>query len=130
MLERTWQVLRDTDPPIRFTHRGLACLVFERLYPTQQPTRSQLSAIRRATAALVNDGRIERSSDRSYGEKAYDGPPRPTHLRAGRWYRNPEGVSYRRIDHNADNTGLSDRQIATVLGVSVRTVRRDVERAK
>jgi hypothetical protein len=84
--------------PQSFRHRDLACQV----YGTEEPTAAQLSAVRRAVARLVGDGRALRLPDRRWGEGT------GTHLRRSRdgsrsyTYSNPTGVQVRRVMTDAD----------------------------
>ena len=90
----------DAEMVIGFTYRALA----GRVYDTDDPTAAQLSAVRRAVARLVADGRAERGARRptSYGDVPWrvELPPRPgygEHYRRNRhgeeWLAyNPGGV--------------------------------------
>ena len=59
-IERIVNVKHPRDGWVNtFTHRELA----QRFYGTEEPTAAQLSAVRRATARLVGEGRIARSAN-------------------------------------------------------------------
>jgi hypothetical protein len=87
--------------PQGFTHRELACAAYE----VDEPTAAQLSAVRRAVARLVADGRAERDEERDWPRQRRAG----RHWRRGRDGRlhscaNPCGVVIRRVPTEADRS--------------------------
>jgi hypothetical protein len=100
--------------PMAYTYRDLATEV----YAADEPTAAQLSAVRRAVAALVAEGRGERDPEREPGTGAgthrRTRPPatevekgrledlRDAGLPTGRLYANPPGVAIRRPMTDAD----------------------------
>jgi hypothetical protein len=87
--------------PVSFTHRQLACVVYE----TEDPTSAQESAVRRAVARLVAEGRAERPA---YLRRARGLRSTGRHERLSRdgttvfVARNPIGVYVRRTLTQAD----------------------------
>jgi hypothetical protein len=95
----------DSGLPQGFTHWELACFA----YRTDDPSAAQLSAVRRATARLVNRGQAERPPiDRVLegGEHAAGWHPHTRRDRHGipriHWQRNPAGILVRRAPTDAD----------------------------
>ncbi len=90
----------DSEVIIGFTHRALAA----RVYNTRHPTTAQLSAVRRAVAQLVADGRATRSKRVSAWEGVswrVDLPPR-YHERDGEIAANPGGIVIDRTPTDED----------------------------
>lgn len=92
--------------PAGFLYFDLAC----RVYGTAEPTRAQLSAVRRAAARLVATGRAEVDADRETASFAvYERGEQGFHRRRSRKnpryvyrYANPVGVTIRRVPTDAD----------------------------
>jgi hypothetical protein len=98
--ERVWRALNESEEieghAVAFTHRGLAC----RVYNTEEPTPAQLSAVRRASARLVAEGDAERWTERAWSWHPPwmdNGPGRPRHKRGRYDYANPGGVILSRV---------------------------------
>lgn len=91
--------------PVGFLYFDLACHV----YGTVEPTRAQLSAVRRAAARLVATGRAEVDADRDPLANVWQRGEQGMHWRRSRnnpryvyQYFNPVGVTIRRVPTDAD----------------------------